>query len=341
MKEDNNIWDALILKQLSGEIQEDEQARLENWIQSDVMHKQRYTELAKTWELTSSLPELSASDVDLDKNWNAIQKGMQSGDSSNVDKPVRRIRYMRYAAAAVLAILVITWFYMSGELGNNRIQVVTAEVAGSQMVVLPDSSQVWLHDGASISYARGFEPRQLTLTGEAFFDVTRNPDNPFSVKTSNTLVEVLGTRFHLSTNDSGQVNLYVEEGRVAFAIEHSNQSPLILERDEAATADLSSSSVVYDQTYDRNEIAWLTGELNFDHLDINSVIYLLEKVYHIDLEVEDEAVLACTFKGDFSNVEMTEVLDAITFSLGLDYEMIDDRILLKGKGCSNLNSSEQ
>src|SRR5660398_29209 len=76
---------------------------------------------------------------------------------------------------------------------------VTCALGDKTTMVLPDSSLVFLNSGSEITFNNNFKKgeRQVSLVGEAYFSVTKDPENPFRIKTSEIEVEVLGTEFNL------------------------------------------------------------------------------------------------------------------------------------------------
>jgi transmembrane sensor len=89
--------------------------------------------------------------------------------------------------------------YLFMQLGNERVRMV--EVRTNPGVVsrfeLPDGTKVWLNAGSTLNYPQKFraENRQVELTGQGYFEVTKNPEKPFIVKTTYLAVQALGTLF--------------------------------------------------------------------------------------------------------------------------------------------------
>lgn len=95
---------------------------------------------------------------------------------------------------------------------SGDVQISTHE--NYETVVLPDGSQVYLNHQSAISYEENFNPRALTLTGEAYFTVVSG-ESPFTVTTAHGTVEVLGTEFNVKTT-SKQIAVDVKKGLVAL-----------------------------------------------------------------------------------------------------------------------------
>jgi ferric-dicitrate binding protein FerR (iron transport regulator) len=340
MEPANNIWESIIIRHLSGELNPEEQANLMNWLASNPKHQSIYNDIKKTWDLTVSYPELNEEDINMKQNWNSISNRIHVLNEIKKPSRILQFRYIKYAAAAVLAIMVLSWLFISkNDDFSQDLMVINTLTASRHMIVLPDQSKVWLHKGAEISFSKDFDDRNINLKGEAFFDVTHDPLHPFEVFTAGTSVKVLGTRFHLSTDEAGNVNLHVDEGKVAFTINENEKSQLIVSKNKAATADMDNQTIIARENYDRNMLEWYTGELIFNHDQMSNVIATLERVYNIEIEIEDKAVLGCAFKGSFKKASLDEILHTIAFSLGIEYSLDQETYLLKGKGCINDKSN--
>jgi ferric-dicitrate binding protein FerR (iron transport regulator) len=87
-------------------------------------------------------------------------------------------------------------------------------------VNLPDGSQVYLNRNSSVSYDKNFNPRNIELEGEAFFSVVSG-ETPFTVKTTQGEVDVLGTEFNVKA-EAEELEVDVEEGVVDLKTKHDN-----------------------------------------------------------------------------------------------------------------------
>ena len=116
------------------------------------------------------------------------------------------------AAAVFFAFIALFQFFSDR---TPDVRLASSEDAKASFV-LPDGSKVWLNSGSTLSYSKGLKGRNRTVTleGEGFFDVEKNPDRPFVVKARDLDITVLGTEFTVSAQDDKDIAVYLQEGRV-------------------------------------------------------------------------------------------------------------------------------
>lgn len=150
-------------------------------------------------------------------------------------------------------------------------------------VKLPDGTQVWLNAASSIRYATNFsahDTRHVTLDGEAYFDVTKNPRRPFIVQSGNQEIQVLGTRFNINSyTDEAHVLTTLLEGlvQIKFQKEIKTLRP-------GQQSSLSSSGNLRVVEVDTDPvISWINNEFMFDGDDIETVMRKITRWYNVDV----------------------------------------------------------
>lgn len=135
-----------------------------------------------------------------------------------------------YAAACLCLVLIssgITYWIMeksASDLWHEKVpalQMVEVPDGSKARIVLPDSSIVWMNGGSRLCYGEDFcrETREVMFSGEGYFDIRKNPENAFEIKSENTTVTVLGTKFNFRNyEDENEVMLALIEGRVNFSV---------------------------------------------------------------------------------------------------------------------------
>jgi transmembrane sensor len=206
--------------------------------------------------------------------------------------------------------------------------------------VLEDGSRVELAPNASVVYPSKFSSklREVRLIGEAFFDIKSNPDKPFLVITDKVVTKVLGTSFYVKAKETSKVEVEVKTGKVT-----------VFERN---AKDLSNNGVIlfpnHKVTYYSEGKHFVTGisekpavikpevkEIDFTlkNIPLSEVIIRLEKMYGIEILLENESLEKCTITGDLNAMEMFTQLDVLTQILGADYQIKGTTILISGNGC--------
>ena len=159
---------------------------------------------------------------------------------------------------------------------------------GEYRLTLPDGSRVWLNAASSITYPTAFkgEIREVSITGEAYFEVASQAGMPFRVKTGEMVIEVLGTHFN--------VNAYTEEKTIrttllegAVKVRAGGREALLKPRQQAG---LRADGVlsVKDDVNVEEVVAWKNGLFQFQDADMHAVMRQLEKWYDVKAIYEGE-----------------------------------------------------
>jgi len=168
-------------------------------------------------------------------------------------------------------------------------------------LTLPDGSQVWLDAASSIRYPVSFtgDERRVEITGQAYFEVEKNPAKPFRVAiftspgNQTAEVEVLGTHFNINAySDEQVINTTLLEGKVKVVNRQSsigNEGPVILHPGQQASiiGESYKSSKILVQTVDAEaSIAWKNGFFNFQDASLQQVMRQLARWYDVDVKYE-------------------------------------------------------
>lgn len=230
--------------------------------------------------------------------------------------------------------------------------VVANDQDGTREVWLPDGTQVVLKGHSQLSYSAEFgqKKREVTLVGEAFFDVVRNTDRPFFVYTGNIVTRVLGTSFTMvappnaSTIEvnvvSGRVSVYEstdeEEGEFEAGEQKKIKKGVILNRNQKVTYFVKENHLITSLVEQPRPIKTPTREnklLIFEDQMLSEIATRLEENYSIEFVMENASIGNCTFTGDLSEMSLYDVLSIVCKSVGIEYEVMGTKILFNGEGC--------
>lgn len=213
-------------------------------------------------------------------------------------------------------------------------------------VLLPDSSLVWLKQDSELRYHKRFDgqTRDVFLSGEAFFSVTKNKQKPFIVHTSELTIKVLGTSFNVKSYQNDQtVETTLVHGKVA--IEKNSERPgepayVVLSPNQRATYSKKFKTMDINKMVDAREIAVLnmpemeSTSMVFDELPFTEVLSRLEKRFDINVHIENRKQLTCTFTADFEKESLSEILELIAASHRITYSVKGTDIFIKGDFCA-------
>ena len=293
-----------------------------------------------------------------------LDEGKEAENYINLTQKANRrlLLSSRWMAAALVAFLILSSGLAGWWLRSRKNDVVQAVDAGlltknntsnkTTVLLLPDSSMVTLQPGASISYPEQFaaDQRVVSMDGEVFFEVTKNPARPFFVLHDRLVTRVLGTSFTVKTEKANrQVEVAVLTGRVE-----------VYERaDDVITHKKSGSSVVilpnykvlyqgrngrFDRMLVDKPLPLVQGGyqkqqqsvkalFDFKGANLNEIVARLKKTYGIDISFDDPRIGDCHFTGNISGMGLFEQLDILCKSVNAFYEVDGVSISVRGKGC--------
>lgn len=195
--------DDLLIKYIVGETSAAERNEVETWIAADPSNRQAYERLHTLWQY-SKTPQPGVT-PDVDVAWTRFTS-RKAEDNAVHTAPMtlrKNKSWKRMVAAAAVLLIVISgafWYF------NNGTEFRTESLA--EVLTLPDESTITLNKNSRLSYARNFNRRDrvVTLEGEAFFDVAKNPQKPFTIHVQDIDVRVVGTSFNIrSTKELTEV----------------------------------------------------------------------------------------------------------------------------------------
>ena len=284
-------------------------------------------------------------------------------------KSMHALRPYWSAAAAILLVIVgLAWFFTANpynpfgpdaqqvyhdlvaQADEALIEVYNAENS-PKLVVLSDNSSVLLKKGSRLSYPKSFDglaQREVYLSGEAFFEVAKNPEKPFFVYANELITKVLGTSFTVKAYASDKkVVVMVKTGKVTV---YSNQKASI-QTAESVTRSMDGVVLTPNQQiyYNRSDAQLLKAliqkpavqdlgsaqflSLEFDDAPLSKVLQLLEQAYGVDIVYDEELLASCKLTASLTDEPLFEKIKLICISIDAEYEIIDAQIVLSSKGC--------
>jgi transmembrane sensor len=236
---------------------------------------------------------------------------------------------------------VIAWTASKTEIRENK-------TPANQLITLEDKSTVLLAPGSSISYLTHFEKarREIRLKGNAFFEVTKNPERPFLVYCGGTVTQVIGTSFWIKTRkDSRSVEVAVKTGKVSVSEEIVNNidgNPPLLENTVflkpnqrviffAEKRKIEPMLVESPMLLESSETK--PDQFIYNDAPLSEVLQDLTSGYGIEILTSNDKLKSCSFTGDLSEMSFDEKFEIVCESIGTKYKKQGTSILLTGDGC--------
>jgi len=197
----------------------------------------------------------------------------------------------------------------------------TVPAGGQYKLVLPDGSRVWLNAASSLKYTIAFagNKRTVELSGEGYFEITKDPAHPFEVRAGGSLVQVLGTHFNINAYaNEPQVRVVLAEGSVKL------NNTTILKPGEEGSVD-GSGSVKTTQADVESTLAWTKGQFIFKQAPLDAVMRQVERWYNC--EVIFDANITDHFNASASrNVPVSKLLHFLEGTGTVHFRITDRRI---------------
>jgi ferric-dicitrate binding protein FerR (iron transport regulator) len=317
----------------------------------DHFSKDDYLEVIRQFENDEEFQRLK---VVLEENWNAEKGGFLSDESyKNIQLRVREeiisrkyqeknrfaARFLRsfnrVAAFLLIPLFIVSaYFFMQWQdLASN--QDVYAEIycpAGTRTKFnLSDGTTGWLNSNSSLKYPVHFKGnRHLILTGEAWFDVKKDKNSPFSVKAGGIDVEALGTKFNvLAYSGCSKVEVSLEEGSVKVTKDGSDLNE-ILKPDQRLVHDGKNNlATVFSDDTDYFT-SWKDGYIVFRNVPLSEVASRLGQWYNAEIVIQDKVLENIPFRATFKNESLERVLSLLAMSTPIAYQIIEPQTNKKG-----------
>lgn len=202
--------------------------------------------------------------------------------------------------------------------GNNTL---TTPRGGQYQLVLPDGSKVWLNAASKLSFPSSFAgqtQRRVQLTGEAYFEISKNKDQPFLVKTAHQEVEVLGTHFNVSNyKDTQGARTTLLEGSVKvteLAATPAEQAKKVILK-PGQQAEFSTNAFEVKTVDPEIAIAWKDGLFSFRNEPLEDIMQKIARWYDADVIYQDTATGKKRFGGTISKFgQVSEVLSMLALT---------------------------
>ncbi|WP_445732806.1 FecR family protein [Mariniflexile sp.] len=200
-------------------------------------------------------------------------------------------------------------------------------------LVLSDGTHVYLNAGTSIKYPIKFItglPRNVFLTGEAYFDVTKDEKHPFVVNANYMNVKVLGTKFNVSSySENASINTVLVEGSVEiYGNNKSKKDPTILKSGFKAEWDVSNNEISIDKVDTRIYTAWIEGKLIFRNATFKHIRKTLERQYNVIIKNSNKELDDQLFDATFDIESINEIIESFSKSYAIQYKIINNEVLI-------------
>lgn len=261
----------------------------------------------------------------------------------NIIKKRKLDKYL-YAAASIFVLFLFLW--NANNKSNNTViqdnpQVVSTNIIPEEInlityrgdkkeIYLPDGSKIVLNAESELIYPKEFNDsiREVTLIGEAFFDIKRNVNKPFIVNTNSIKIKVLGTSFNVKSYDKDKkVETTLVTGKVELI--KDKETPIVLAPSQKAVFYKKENKLEIEEVKSLEVVAWKEGKLIFKKTSLQEVVIDLERKYNVKININSQKLLNYEYTGTFDNLSIDEVLKLLTISSPIEYSIKNGKIILE------------
>jgi transmembrane sensor len=327
--EDSDIF----IRFLAHETTPEENRLVELWINESPEHKLFFENTNRIFE--NNLTTGEQSEFNVNATWNKFSEESQIASPKlqpieNKKKSISATLIFMSKIAAVLVLMVavgMAYFHFS----KKENAVILAHQVSSY--TLPDGSVIALNKNSTIQYEKQFgeATRELKLSGEAFFDVKKDPSKPFVISVNSIKIQVVGTSFNVNAYPfDDKTEVVVKTGIVKVT---GNGTEIVLVKGEKAEFSKKTKELKKLVNTNPNYSSWKTQTYVFEMTKMSEVFKTLEKDYNVDITLIDPEFNNCTLFARFEKNSLNEILTIIKHTFNVDYEIRGKQIIIKGKGC--------
>jgi len=322
---------SLTAKCFANECDEQEHDELNSWINLNSENKNFFDEAIAA--LTHTQNTLYALNIDEESAFKHISGKIQKNETNDIlkAKKVKKLKLWLRVAASLLLIISVSIAYIMRKSQPADQTTITTAYNEIKQITLPDGSGVVLNGNSSIIFPAEFGNgnRDVSMSGEAFFNITPDKTHPFVINTKVFKVKVLGTSFNVKAYNSKEASVVVETGTVQVTSENST---VTITKGEAAILDKKSGNIKRSKNRDINFKAWKTKQIRFVNTGLKNALTTLENVYKVDIEVEDNNILTGRrIDADFDKQSIEFILNTICKTYHLNYTKNGNKYLITGK----------
>jgi transmembrane sensor len=323
----------LILRFLNKEASDDEISELLYWLKLDEKNRQYFDEVNETFQTNTVLGNFTPEKVD--SSWQQVAKRIEEDNEIKLARTTISTRYYNFLRVAAsisivfIASFVLWRYYYQQSEGVLSKAIVHNSLGRNTQILLPDSTLVWLNTNSTLQYNSNFgeSTREVTLHGEAFFDVRKKKGQNFIVKTDQLSIRVKGTKFNVRAYEGEDANTTLEEGKVELTISGQDQTYSMRPGDQITVAN-KEQKIIFQKVNPSNFSAWKEDTLVFDNTPLSQIIVKLENRYKVKIIIDQVLAERERLTMTISQETIDEILEMIQLSSRLSYRKEKNHILI-------------
>ena len=278
------INEDILIRYIDGMLTEEEAAEVKNWRAASLENEKLLEQVYFTTQVASRLKVMRTVNPD-----EALSRFKSRIHKKEKRLALRQVLGVIQRAAAVLFIpvfLLSAYLFIQQGQGNVRTLAVRTNPGVVSAFDLPDGSKVWLNANSELRYPSDFnaDTRTVELTGQGYFEVTKNAHKPFIVKADKDYsVEVLGTSFNVSAyKDESMIETTLVEGSVKLnVVSGGKRMTQMLKPNEKAEYQKGAGKIKVFGVNTEYDTAWKNGVFLLWYHPMDNVLNSVDRLYHV------------------------------------------------------------
>lgn len=250
-------------------------------------------------------------------------------------------RWVAVAAVLMIAVSFGWWIFRTQPAHHELVTLQeekpeSAVFTGKQFLRLPDGSTVLLNEGTVLSYSTSFgkQSREVTLAGEGYFEVRRDPSKPFKVLTGQVTTTVLGTAFNVKAYP-GQREIKVTVTRGRVQVGDARRTFGIITPDQQIAVNTATNDFIKMNLKAETAEAWKSQYLLLDDVNMEDAAKTIADKYKVKIILINDDLKRCRISATFLDGEnLDQVLTVVSGVVQATYSIQPDgSVIIKGEGC--------
>ena len=349
---ENQFYDLLSLK-LSGDAGKEELELLQQQLLANPQWQFLYDQMMQTGTIcpTVNIEQAYAAHIVKMQLQGKLEYANFEEQENNSKKSLKRIFYTVAVAASIIGFSLFVYFKINAkEQVKNSLNEVATKRGSKSFIKLPDGTQVWLNADSKLTFKENFgdKTREVSLNGEAFFDVFHDAEHPFIIHTGKADVKVLGTTFNIrnyplektieATLVKGKIEVTLTDRPDDKIIIHP-QEKIIISKENNFQVNAKSKAKNIVPTVDKvilttatfkdslmAETSWMKDKMVFVNQSLEKIAEELERKFAVTIFFKTNAVKQYRYTGVFDKETVSQIFHIIQLSRKINYS-IDNKII--------------
>lgn len=334
-----SIPENIILKSLQDIITDEEAEILNLWLKEEQKNVEYYWQLEEIWNSSKRISEETVL-----SGWNKLLLDIEKCSPQKLmtvkSRQQKPLLWIRYIAAVFVGILIssVIWLKYSRfedktHAGKMLVQNVVCNNNGVRFLEFPDGSRTWINGFGKVTYPDCFDDQKriVLLEGKAYFDVKKDVEKPFIVRSNNVDIEVTGTELFVDFTSENQLKVILITGSVNVHCKNEEGEEIISSLIPGQQADINriTGEIAVTATNTDYYTAWKDGTYRFKDIPLEKIMTIVSRYYDMDIQV-DATLKTKRFTGRITpDDDMKDVMTMISRSFPIQYKITGKRVMIR------------